>query len=226
MPVCTKCRVEKPENEFYFFMRKVGRDAGTKRRQPRCKVCQSVATKSVYARNGKAFYLKHREKLLARSKKWVKDNNYDTYAKVKLWRANHPEESRIRDARYKQLKRVKIRNEFVEKLFAAYGNKCVKCGVPRSDTWPLIPDHVTPVSKGGLNRLGNLQPLCTRCNGKKRSAIIDYRFDKGDLARALEPLLTQAWELIRGRKRSSKHIFDPCTPNTAKDRADYLERRT
>ena len=47
---------------------------------------------------------------------------------------------------------------------------CVKCGAsPQKDkTVTLEVDHIIPVSKGGLSKLGNLQTLCFECNqGKK-----------------------------------------------------------
>lgn len=43
-----------------------------------------------------------------------------------------------------------------------YGKPCVLCGEP-ADTI----DHIVPLSRGGTNDLGNLQPMCNRCNVKK-----------------------------------------------------------
>jgi len=56
-------------------------------------------------------------------------------------------------------------------LCAKYGNRCLCCG--RRD--PLSPDHVVPLSLGGLNVIGNLQPLCCQCNRDKFTATTDYR---------------------------------------------------
>ncbi len=38
-------------------------------------------------------------------------------------------------------------------------------------------DHVVPLTKGGTDDIGNIQPLCGACNRKKFVAIIDYRLD-------------------------------------------------
>jgi 5-methylcytosine-specific restriction endonuclease McrA len=41
----------------------------------------------------------------------------------------------------------------------------------------LVPDHIVPVSKGGLNIIENLQPLCHGvggCNNKKFDKIKDF----------------------------------------------------
>ncbi len=49
--------------------------------------------------------------------------------------------------------------------------KCLKCLSIHSITI----DHIYPVSKGGLNIIQNIQPLCLTCNLKKQTKIIDYR---------------------------------------------------
>jgi hypothetical protein len=43
------------------------------------------------------------------------------------------------------------------------GGKCAHCGSKED----LQVDHITPVSKGGTNHIGNLQALCGSCNRKK-----------------------------------------------------------
>jgi 5-methylcytosine-specific restriction endonuclease McrA len=52
-----------------------------------------------------------------------------------------------------------------------YNNQCVACGAAAA----LTRDHVIPLSKGGTNDIGNIQPLCQPCNNKKFTQIIDYR---------------------------------------------------
>ena len=50
----------------------------------------------------------------------------------------------------KELKRIK-------------SSPCVHCGAPG----PSQIDHVVPIAKGGTHGIGNLMPLCQRCNGSK-----------------------------------------------------------
>lgn len=54
-----------------------------------------------------------------------------------------------------------------------YGRKCLACG----ETAGLQPDHIIPLSKGGIHHRSNIQPLCGLCNRKKQALIIDYRPD-------------------------------------------------
>ena len=49
------------------------------------------------------------------------------------------------------------------RLVARDGYQCAHCGT----TEQLTIDHVTPVSKGGLSELDNLQILCKPCNTAK-----------------------------------------------------------
>lgn len=51
------------------------------------------------------------------------------------------------------------------------GGRCVACGAKV----PLEADHVVPLAKGGRSDLGNLQPLCKRCNMAKGTNSTDYR---------------------------------------------------
>ena len=61
-----------------------------------------------------------------------------------------------------------------EALCAKYGHRCLRCGKSRR----LTVDHVLPLSKGGGNVIGNLQPLCRSCNCSKGTRHIDYRFTR------------------------------------------------
>ena len=53
-----------------------------------------------------------------------------------------------------------------------FGCACVKCGT----VGKVSPDHIIPVSKGGSNKIENIQPLCQRCNlSKGNRERVDYR---------------------------------------------------
>ena len=53
-----------------------------------------------------------------------------------------------------------------ERVFAAYGRACWRCGA-----WASTVDHVQPVILGGTHDLSNLRPACTRCNYSTGAAV-------------------------------------------------------
>lgn len=62
------------------------------------------------------------------------------------------------------------RREFAE-LCERFGGVCLACGTKSE----LVADHVIPLSKGGGNKIDNIQPLCASCNLGKGSLLKDYR---------------------------------------------------
>lgn len=48
---------------------------------------------------------------------------------------------------------------------------CLCCGTDSK----LTLDHIVPIARGGSNRIGNLQTLCSSCNSRKGARYIDYR---------------------------------------------------
>ena len=58
-----------------------------------------------------------------------------------------------------------------EECYKRDNYKCVKCGSPKK----LTVDHVIPKTlPGGVNRLYNLQTMCSSCNGKKGRSVVCY----------------------------------------------------
>src|SRR4029450_11838421 len=53
-----------------------------------------------------------------------------------------------------------------------FGRKCAGCR-KRLATGKITFDHIIPASKGGLTELGNVQPLCQRCNTTKSNQSVD-----------------------------------------------------
>lgn len=67
-------------------------------------------------------------------------------------------------------------------FYSPEGN-CLRC---EQSSAPLTADHVIPLSVGGSNDIGNIQPLCQRCNNEKHVQRDDYRFDKGIVAKDID----------------------------------------
>lgn len=59
-----------------------------------------------------------------------------------------------------------------ELLKKQYGNRCPMC-LQLEPKIKLTKDHVIPISKGGMNNIENIQPLCVSCNSKKHDKLID-----------------------------------------------------
>ena len=108
------------------------------------------------------YYYKNKEHLIKYIKQWKKEN----YERVKLH--GRTRESRLRAS----IGSFNIR-EWLD-LCNKYNNKCVCCNKKRK----LTVDHVVPISKGGTSFISNIQPLCGKCNNRKRNKIKDYRNDK------------------------------------------------
>jgi 5-methylcytosine-specific restriction endonuclease McrA len=59
-------------------------------------------------------------------------------------------------------------------LIQKYGNRCLRCSASGEEV-QLTRDHIVPLFGGGTNNIGNLQPLCRRCNSWKGAQDIDFR---------------------------------------------------
>jgi 5-methylcytosine-specific restriction endonuclease McrA len=105
------------------------------------------------------------------------------YAQKNLKRINaYHREYRRRKPEFEQSKRharrarKKAGGRFTPAEFKAlceqYEGKCLACGCTPEK---LSPDHVIPLSKGGMNTIDNIQPLCLICNIRKGAKTIDYR---------------------------------------------------
>lgn len=82
-----------------------------------------------------------------------------------------------------QEQRIRARKFGVEGAFTGqewalmkewFGGRCAACHQAKL----LCADHVNPISKGGLNVIENIQPLCRNCNNVKCDKATDYRDPK------------------------------------------------
>ena len=130
-----------------------------------------------------SFYVKSKEKVLAKAKEWKKDNKerYDAWCKPyqAAYIKNHYANNLDKYQAYRQNRRVRVMNaegSFTAKewrdLCEKYNNRCLCCG---RDDVSMTADHIVPLSKGGSNYISNIQPLCLSCNMKKHTKTIDYR---------------------------------------------------
>jgi len=115
--------------------------------------------------------------------------------------AQRGKKTRKKDKRYLEWNEHKVRMDSLRlKTFANYGTQCVKCGIKgrffalekhhinasrdvahfnlyafddRGHEVLMTRDHVIPKSRGGRNFLGNMQPMCCKCNNEKGDRIGD-----------------------------------------------------
>lgn len=64
--------------------------------------------------------------------------------------------------------RVCFSGKFRHSVLKLFNYRCKDCGATKDDA-PLEIDHIIPISKGGSNRLDNLQVLCKTCNRSKHT---------------------------------------------------------
>lgn len=124
--------------------------------------------------SNRAYVAANREKYQALAQKYRDEHRAELNAKSRAYRLANPEKRRGYHANRREMLRTAAGNytdaQWVA-LRAWLGDVCVACG----DNGPLTADHVVPITAGGSNDIGNLQPLCGSCNSAKHDKTIDYR---------------------------------------------------
>ena len=134
----------------------------------------------------KEYYLKNKDKLLARSKKWNKENKPKMKVIRRKWRVRNQDKNRQlakswakrnpkyihHNAKLQSFKRRNAEGSFTLKewndLKRKYNFRCYLCGKRKK----LTVDHFIPLSKGGTNYIDNIRPACLSCNCSKGSKVL------------------------------------------------------
>jgi 5-methylcytosine-specific restriction endonuclease McrA len=133
------------------------------------------AHKERITRREKAYREANRERAAQTGKVW-RDKNKSRRDEVRRrWEENNPDRARAKVLIANHKRRTDNGSFTAEEwnaLCVKYENRCLCCGQAGI---LMTVDHVVPISAGGSNSISNIQPLCRRCNSRKKNQIIDYR---------------------------------------------------
>lgn len=111
-------------------------------------------------------YEANRDRYLAQAAARYRADPSEMKRQVKAWQHANPD----RRAEYQRRRRTAKRSysvghiteDLLRQKFAYWGNRCWMCGGEATE-----PDHVKPLSKGGIHCLANIRPACKSCNSSK-----------------------------------------------------------
>ena len=122
----------------------------------------------------RGWYEENKGRVKESSREWIRANPERARASRRKWHEANRECARL-SARIRKANKRSNGGSFTraewKTLCAHYENKCLCCGVGGI----MSIDHVIPLSRGGTNDIGNLQPLCLTCNKHKHTDSTDYR---------------------------------------------------
>jgi HNH endonuclease len=175
---CRDCKQMLPIESFYLLRQSSGQ------RRPICTPCHNRETLEHKRAN--------REKVRASNAAYREANREALTERQRAWREAHPERYLAIHSGWKKRNPDAVRAQgnkrrvLVEQagphytaaewkaMKARYEHRCLMCKRQEPEI-RLTVDHIVPISEGGDNTIGNLQPLCRSCNSKKHRGIVDLR---------------------------------------------------
>lgn len=103
-------------------------------------------------------------------------------AYAKAYQKNHPEVSAATRNKRRKAPTFDVTGRDLLRIQSRYSNSCFYCGVtlkPQGRSFPesLQWDHVIPLSRDGVNSIGNIVPSCRNCNRSKSDRFVtEWRF--------------------------------------------------
>lgn len=208
---CSDCGITKPISDFFRDARSAGGrrsdcktcNSAKRRKNKEANIERERAVQAAY-------YQKNSESIKSYVNQWRKENpdkckqyrkdyrdrNVEAERERHRLKARRQPRERKRQTESRYLKKYPERNRakshrrrsrvrgngewlVLEKEYRRlYASDCVVCGSVEK----ITVDHVIPIARGGRHSIGNLQPLCLRCNTSKGARLmiefITYR-DQG-----------------------------------------------
>lgn len=156
---CTKCGIEKPLSDFYRQGKYYRSD---------CKKCKDASKRTWYANNNEyaRSYLRNKYAELTPEQKKAKQRAQKAtprYLKTAI-AAGHKRRAMIANRGVFDISKKEL-----DYLLAS---PCAQCG----STENVQVDHIVPIARGGRHSIGNLQPLCAKCNQSKGAKfMVEFR---------------------------------------------------
>lgn len=161
--ICPSCKIKKAVKFF-------GTNPGTKDGlRNECKNCRNIKMREKYKNDSNfrkkqsvrfaAMYLKNKEKILTRNKKWATKNS-DKKLAIRHRRL----------ARFHGQFEFDLPVDFIQILKKKQNNKCAYC---LRKNIKLTVEHVLPLSRGAKHCIDNVILACTGCNYSKNAKTIE-----------------------------------------------------
>lgn len=183
MKTCTRCKAEKPLDQFAKTETRC-RDCNRERaREYRDKHPDRVkASQAKYAKTDKAKVRTKRWLDAGGSEyqaEWQQQNRDRCAAASRRWYYRNLDAERVRytnnNNRRRDLTRGFVSDKDMRRLLAEC---CAECGAAGEHI-----DHIIPISRGGRHSIGNLQMLCAKCNlSKHNKTMIEWRYRRRKVA--------------------------------------------
>lgn len=177
---CTKCK-QAVKIELFSY-RKAAKD----KLNSWCKPCIAENAMRIRTANPEAsrqanrLHYKHNgDRRRTAAQKWRKNNKSYLATYQTSWRNKNRSRvnnysrihNSIRRARIKSTQNFQITDKDVRTLL---NQPCMYCGAKASHL-----DHIIPISKNGINGIGNLAPACAKCNlSKSDKFVMEWRIWK------------------------------------------------